>query len=77
MRKYLSIVNWIAMGIVKIRTVIQRPTLKHDGVAFLTDDGRGKWADTGQVRMFVRRRERHAIDVLGILFNTGIRDCQL
>ena len=65
------------MGVVEIRTVVQRPAFKHNGIALFADDGGCKRSDSGQVRMIERRGKRHAVDVLRILFDSGGRDRQL
>ena len=65
------------MGVVEIRTVVQRPAFKHNGITFLADNGGRQRADCGQVRMVERRGKRHAVDVLRILFDSGVRDRQL
>ena len=61
------------MGVVKIRTVIQRPPLEYHGIALFTDNGGCQRTDSGQVRMVERRGKRHAVDVLRVLLNPGGR----
>ena len=65
------------MSIVKIRTVIQRPPLKHDGITLFADDGGSQRPDGRQIRMVERCGKRHAVDVLRIFFDSGVRDRQL
>ena len=65
------------MGIVKIRTVIQRPALEYHCIALLADDGGCQRPDGRQVRMVERSGKRHAVDIFRILFDSGVRDRQL
>ena len=65
------------MGIIKIRAVVQRPAFEYHGIALLADDGGCQWPDGRQVRMVERCGKRHAVDVLRIFFDSGVRDRQL
>lgn len=62
------------MGVIKIRTVVQRSAFKYDCVALFTDNGGSQRPDCGQVRVVIGSGKRHAVDILRVLLDPGGRD---